>query len=619
MVRSKAPIPSQNGKTYVVLHTCCSSIYSASWLFVGFILSFFMGILCPQDVFSQEAVYVDYVESFNPACDTNSVSLPILNKERRLKSSSCLTFNIKYNNDVPDSVVKCLIVASDVWRSCLNVKSDYPVNLQLKWDSLPCNEDVKISVLYYINADNNYVPSSLYKIQNSLSEGNSIIDAVIKINRNVNWDCGYYKDNNNGVRNLSYAMLRSIAVSLGFGTSLSYVMYNSVPIVKFKFSHGHSLFENLLVSDNGIWLKNLSNTGKRQNPEIINYCTGVYGNVYIDGNYSSAEEKAKYKMYTPSTFENSKSLVYLDNKQSLMHYSLDKNSIKLQVDSFTVNVLNKLGWNAVASNQNNIKIIGSGIPESGITSAYTSHQFYIEGEEKSELRNARWSFYLPTIDGKDSLLKSTEGVLSFSIDSISNPDDYAVNVNGDIYGKVVFTGILNGTAINLPYYVTLELKPSISNVTFVKKNNGKDNSYDVFCKVDYKGSDYLYVTLEEEYGSSLRSQFVREPYLAHFAYNNITAPYYAWIDIKAENIYGSAVFTIELPPYNDFENHQYSVLNNLHSLTKEDFTEIRVYNSMGYYVKTITKYSETKALQSGMYILEYFNGRSKIKTSKLLR
>lgn len=91
------------------------------------------------------------------------------------------------------------------------------------------------------------------------------------------------------------------------------------------------------------------------------------------------------------------------------------------------------------------------------------------------------------------------------------------------------------------------------------------------------------------------------------------------IDIKAENIYGSAVFTIELPPYNDFENHQYSVLNNLHSLTKEDFTEIRVYNSMGYYVKTITKYSETKALQSGMYILEYFNGRSKIKTSKLLR
>ena len=117
MVRSKAPIPSQNGKTYVVLHTCCSPIYSASWLFVGFILSFFMGILFPQDVFSQEAVYVDYVESFNPACDTNSVSLPILNKERRLKSSSCLSFNIKYNNDVPDSVVKCLIVASDVWRS----------------------------------------------------------------------------------------------------------------------------------------------------------------------------------------------------------------------------------------------------------------------------------------------------------------------------------------------------------------------------------------------------------------------------------------------------------------------------------------------------------------------
>ena len=74
-------------------------------------------------------------------------------------------------------------------------------------------------------------------------------------------------------------------------------------------------------------------------------------------------------MYTPSNYENTKSLVYLDNEQSLMHYSLDKSFKKLQVDNITANVLNKIGWNLIANNQNNIKIIGNGIPDPGITSA----------------------------------------------------------------------------------------------------------------------------------------------------------------------------------------------------------------------------------------------------------
>lgn len=215
------------------------------------------------------------------------------------------------------------------------------------------------------------------------------------------------------------------------------------------------------------------------------------------------------------------------------------------------------------------------------------------------------------------LQKSEEGTLSFNIDKISNPDNYEINVNGDIYGKIIFTGLLNGNLINLQYNVTLELKPSISNVTFVKQDNGNENSYDIVCKVDYKGSDYLYVTLEEEYGSSLRSQFVREPYLAHFVCSNITSPYYAWVDIKVENQYGNDVYTIELPPY--LKNQQNSVSNKISSLSDDDFTRIRVYKSNGCYVKTIKEDAEIYELPSGMYILEYFRGNSKIKTSKLLK
>ena len=82
----------------------------------------------------------------------------------------------------------------------------------------------------------------------------------------------------------------------------------------------------------------------------------------------------------------------------------------------------------IANNQNNIKIIGNGIPDSGITSAYTPHQFYLDGVGTEQIINARWCFYIPTIDGNESLQKSTNGTLSFSIDEISFPGNYAVNV-----------------------------------------------------------------------------------------------------------------------------------------------------------------------------------------------
>lgn len=58
----------------MVFHTAC------------IILLILFGI-SPQIVYSQNVVYVDYVESFNEMHDTNMVSLPIINKKNRLKSS----------------------------------------------------------------------------------------------------------------------------------------------------------------------------------------------------------------------------------------------------------------------------------------------------------------------------------------------------------------------------------------------------------------------------------------------------------------------------------------------------------------------------------------------------
>ena len=126
--------------------------------------------------------------------------------------------------------------------------------------------------------------------------------------------------------------------------------------------------------------------------------------------------------------------------------------------------------------------------------------------------------------------------------------------------------------------------------------------------------------MEEEYGSTLRNQFVREPYLAHFICKNITSPYYAWIDIIAENQYGSEIYTIELPPFNNqrsiSENRPKSINN---TLNKDEFSKIRIYSTNGNYIKTISQLGETKSLPSGIYILEYYKGDTIVRTSKLIK
>ena len=128
-------------------------------------------------------------------------------------------------------------------------------------------------------------------------------------------------------------------------------------------------------------------------------------------------------MYTPPVYENNKSLIYLDNQNSLMHHSLNNSFRILQVDSVTANVLNKLGWDIKNQQTGDFSIVGDNIPETGITSAYTSHSFFIEGSGKQFITNRKWTFVLPSTDGSDVIVKQSEGDLFFSTEEIGQPND----------------------------------------------------------------------------------------------------------------------------------------------------------------------------------------------------
>lgn len=575
---------------------------------------FLLALVYPQETQSQTLVTIDYVEHFQENGTGIMSSQPILSKTARINNKTAISFDISYDENIPDSVSKCLEVATDIWRNCLNINSDYKIRIKAVWDDLPEEEDVKTTVSY-TKYNGYFYPTSLYcSLINNLGTNGSP-DAIITINKNKNWYCGYNADSDTNYSSLAQAMLRSVAVVLGFGSSVNKrVLSGGREIVRFS-QTGPSLFDSLLVSSNGAFLKNYSNTGARQNIDLLKFVTGQFGDVYISGINTN---DSIYKMYTPPVYENNKSLIYLDNQNSLMHHSLNNSFRILQVDSVTANVLNKLGWDIKNQQIGDFSIVGDNIPETGITSAYTSHSFLIEGSGKQFITNRKWTFVLPSTDGSDVIVKQSEGDLFFSTEEIGQPNDYHININGDIYGKIIFSGDINGKPLRMVYNLTLELRPEISIVDFNKKTIDGYNSYNVNCKVDYKGAECLYVSLEEEYSSLLRSQFVREPYLAHFICSNISSNYYAWIDIRAENKYGSDIYTIELPPLSNSAKRK---LSNriIPQKATENITSIKVYNSNGFYLKTIKDIKETISMSSGIYILNFYNGDTLVKSSKLLK
>lgn len=94
-----------------------------------------------------------------------------------------------------------------------------------------------------------------------------------------------------------------------------------------------------------------------------------------------------------------------------------------------------------------------------------------------------------------------------------------------------------------------ELKPHIKAVNILGKEcNTPYASYDLHYTVEYTGCDQLEIQLDEEYGSSLQTTYVKEAPLADITTRHIAAAGYAWIDIIAENQYGKDVHTIELSP-----------------------------------------------------------------------
>ena len=259
-----------------------------------------------------------------------------------------------------------------------------------------------------------------------------------------------------------------------------------------------------------------------------------------------------------------------------------------------------------------VEIIGRDMDSTGLVSSYTGHDFYIGGADAAYLDHICWKYILPSSDGKENVVIQKSDTKDFSIPQIDDASKYHININGEIDAKIVLEGEVRGLKISCVYNLSLELKPRIKSVKVVKivSNMPKYESYDVYYDVEYVGSDELFISVEEEYGGAMSSQIIKEPFYAHVKSANITAPYYAWIDISAENKYGKDVYTLELPPYGNVAG-----INNL-QLDDEHFVVRDLYGNRKL---SANSFGSLQSLPAGVYLVEVYSGKTRIKTIKFYR
>ena len=325
------------------------------------------------------------------------------------------------------------------------------------------------------------------------------------------------------------------------------------------------------------------------------------------------QQKKDFQLYAPNPFMPYASLRFFKEKGSLMSYELKAGEKNLQIDERTLEVLHALGWEIQEPTL--LNIIGEGIPDTGITSAYQSHTFKIENKSDYSISQPHWKFELYLINGNQSTITESNS-FTFKIPPISDETLYKKNIEGDIEGTITYTCLLNGKYHTLIYNLSLELKPVIFHISTPNYTYQPENdTYCVDFLVQYGGSTFLHVGTEEDYVSAYIGQYIYEPYQAHIHVGPIRDYHDAWVDLTLKNQYGEIKHTIELYKKTIYLNK----LINIGSDSIANFKKIDIYTANGTFNKRIFTTDDLQKLPKGFYILKYNDENQCIKTQKLIK
>ncbi len=558
-------------------------------LIIPFILAFATIKLSAQD----EITTLTYYDSFS--CNTGKHRIePLLSKEDRVKSYAG-TIVVNGINDLPIGVQTSIAVAIDLWESTLMTK-----NVIIDFEYLPLGDeyDTQVDVIYINRNDILYPQSLIRSNEETFTDENT--DAIITINSDSNWNYSHNDESSDG-KNLTTALIRAIAHVFGFGSSLT--EFRNYP----AFVHNYySIFDNFIFDNNNQYLSSIVLKPKRKNPLLEDYIQpDVTRTVHMTGMQNN------YNLYAPETYDAGKTFRLLNEPTSVMHFEILENEKIHQIDDITLDILQKLGWNIKP--QTNLTISCEQVGDNGCTSAYVNHTFQINGYENGDIDNVSWTLELPLKNGESEIYASSTKCKQFVTPAINNIDKYDININGDIYGQIKFTGTISGEDVQASYRVSLELKPTFLDIEIVDKNKVTEDLYDVTLSIRYTGCNTLKVEVEEDYSMNIVTSFINEPFFVIHKIKNLNYNYYSWIDLSISNKYGKATETIELSPENMVTFSD--VKSNINDIPDKN---INIYTSTGRCIGLNVTKTELYKLSSGTYIIHYMNEHNNICKTKVV-
>ena len=254
--------------------------------------------------------------------------------------------------------------------------------------------------------------------------------------------------------------------------------------------------------------------------------------------------------------------------------------------------------------QSGLKIVCERIEEDGFASAYESYSFSIENNTDHSISEPQWTYTLLLKGGGESIIATSPNDI-FTIPVVENKDEYDIDADHCISGRIVFRGIIDGEEAIVSYNIMLDLKPHIISYSeIIKTVNETNTAYSIDFMVRYVGSDFLRVGVREEYSPSLIMQTIEEPLVAHVHRSSINAFNYAWVWLHVYNKYGEDEITITLK--NLIGDSDITGVQTIHS----DFVNasvIKIYTKEGKYIMQITDWDDLKELNQEIYILQLCN------------
>ena len=490
-----------------------------------------LGVLNTYCAYGQNAEIIITEDYYNEGGSRFSTIDPLVGKtitRRAMQSRGVFEYDLSGN--MPDSLKKAIEVAVDIW-------SDYLPGVYCKLafnysNTITADIETRISFIKRTNDDTIYYPQSLYRKLWGESSEMLVYDAVIDISSLANWCIGI-SDTPIAKKNLTYAVIRSIAQSLGFGASL----WKATRYICFGQYNGHSISDYFIFDNNGTYLNEIDNLGIYYNAQLDAFARNT-GNIFI------CQQDNEHKMYAPSDFNRAASLKYLDNPNSIMHYD-DSQILQLKLDGTTIEILKAIGWEFA---DNEIEIVGVNIDSTGITAASQSHQFYIEANGET-ITDHHWTYQLPLSSGSYQTV-STATTAQFTIPALQNPNNFKTSPDGIVYGKIVFTGKKNGMDVSAEYTLGLRLKPKVKHaeIISIEPNATYGFTYDVTIGVEYEGSYYVTATVEEEGSSNMYLFHSNAPYYANMTLSMLYLWDDTYVDVWAENSYGTDHFYLTITP-----------------------------------------------------------------------